>query len=194
VAIASHIALEEVDADYSLAWVDFQTGAQQSADYLKINPKARVPTLVTSQGILTETSAILNYIAATHPKAGLTPSDPFERAKMEELCQYLASTVHVAHAHKMRGHRWSDDPAAQSSMTAKVASNMADCYQLIEADYLQGPWVLGDSFSLADIYLYAVTRWLEGDGVPMAQFPKVAAHFALMIDRPAVQRVTALHD
>lgn len=193
VAVAAHIALEEVGAEYQLDWLDFASGAQRSDEYHAINPKGRVPALVTDQGIITETAAILGYIGALYPEAGLLPQDPFQRAKMEEMHLYFAATVHVAHAHKMRGHRWADDPAAHASMTAKVPETMAECFQLIEDVYLQGPWVLGDCYSLADIYLYTIARWLEGDGVQMARFPKVADHFARISARPAVGAVAALH-
>src|SRR5690606_33383012 len=124
-----------------------------------------------------EAAAILAWLAATHPKAGLRPADPWAAAKVDEMSYFLASTVHVNHAHKARGSRWSDDPETWPAMAAKVRQNMADCYALIEATLGDGPWVLGDTYSTADIYLFTVTRWLEGDGVPLSGYPRVAAHF-----------------
>jgi glutathione S-transferase len=77
-ALASHIALEEVAAEYETVLIDFRTDRQRSPDYLAINPKGRVPSLVTTRGILTETPAILAYIAQTFPDVGLAPlDDPF---------------------------------------------------------------------------------------------------------------------
>lgn len=193
VALSAHIALEEIGVGHALVWVDFAAGEQRSAAYAAINPKGRVPVLTTPQGRLTEAGAILAYLASTHPDAGLRPTDPWLAAKVDELSYYLASTVHVNHAHKMRGSRWSDDPGTWPAMTAKVRQNMADCYVLIEAALAEGPWLLGAQYSTADIYLFTVTRWLEGDGVPLAEFPRVAGHFAAMQARPAVQRALALH-
>jgi glutathione S-transferase len=191
-ALASHIALERAGADYRAQRVDFSREEQRSSEYLKLNPKGRVPTLVTPQGILTETPAILLYVAQMHPQADLAPQgDPFALARLNAFASYLCSTVHVAHAHKARAARWADDEAAQASMKAKVVRNMNDCFELIERTMLAGPWVLGERYSFADPYLYTLTRWLEGDGVDVARFPKVAEHFRRMAQDPAVQRVLA---
>ena len=193
VAVAPHIALEEIGAPHDLVWVDFVTGEQRTATYAAINPKARVPVLTTPQGRLTEAAAILTWLAVTHPLAGLRPTDPWDAARVDEMSMYLASTVHVNHAHNRRGSRWSDDPATWPAMTAKVAANLAENFALIEAALGDGPWLLGAHYSTADIHLFTVTLWLEGDGVALARFPRVAAHFAAMQKRPAVQRVLALH-
>ena len=72
-ALASHIALEQAGADYETVRVDFKTNAQRTPEYMKINPKARVPALVTDRGILTETPAILAFVAQRFPQAGLAP-------------------------------------------------------------------------------------------------------------------------
>src|ERR1700754_4161118 len=106
-ALASHIALEEVGAPYSVEVLSFKNNQQSSADYLKINPKGRVPALVTDHGVLTETPAILAFIAQSVPQAKLAPiDDVFAFAQVQAFNSYLCSTLHVAHAHKMRGYRW----------------------------------------------------------------------------------------
>ena len=111
-ALASHIALEQAGAAYELVGVDFATAAQCKPDYLALNPKGRVPALVTERGVLTETPAILVFIAQSFPQSRLAPiEDPFALAQMQAFNSYLCSTVHVAHAHRMRGTRWSEDPA-----------------------------------------------------------------------------------
>lgn len=189
--LASHIALEEAGAPYEFRQVDFTRQAQRSPDYLALNPKGRVPALVTERGVLTETTAILAYIAQVYPAAKLAPTDPFEFARAQSFNGYLASTVHVAHAHRHRGYRWADDPAAHEAMRAKVASNMTECFDLIEREMLAGPWVLGEAYSVCDPYLFTIAGWLEGDGVDVSQFPKVSAHMARMAERPAVRKVLA---
>ncbi|MET0334185.1 MAG: glutathione S-transferase family protein [Rhizobacter sp.] len=191
-ALASHIALEEVQADYRAERIDFSKNQQQSPEYLKLNPKGRVPALVTPQGVLTETPALLLYIAQSHPKAGIAPlDDAFALARLNEFNSYLCSTVHIAHAHKRRGHRWVDDPAAIEAMQKKVPQTMAACFDLIERDFFKGPWVLGDRYTVSDMYLYTLATWLEGDGVDPTRFPKVLAHRQRLADRPAVQKVLA---
>jgi glutathione S-transferase len=190
-ATATHIALEEAGADYKAIRLDIGAGDQHKPEYLKVNPKARVPALVTPHGILTENVALLAYIAQTHPKANLAPTDAFAFARMQAFNSWLASTVHVAHAHKLRGSRWSDDAAAIESMKAKVATNMTDCAAFIENEYLQGPWVMGNHFTVADCYLYVNTGWMIGDGVDLSKFPKLSAHHAAMNERASVKEAMA---
>ena len=112
-AVASHIALETADAKYEARRLDFRTNEQRSPAYLAVNPKGRVPALVTNRGVVTETPAILVYIAQTHPHANLAPlNDPYQFAQLQAFNSYLCATVHVAHAHRIRGTRWADDDAA----------------------------------------------------------------------------------
>ncbi len=193
-AQASHIALEEAGASYEAIKIDFAKNEQRSPEFLKINPKGRVPALVTARGILIETPAILLYIAQTHPKAGLAPlDDPFETALIQAFNNYLCSTVHVAHAHRPRGYRWADDEAALEAMRRKVPQNMAECFTLIEKEMFKGPYVMGDKLTLCDPYLYTIATWLESDGVDPARFPKILAHRHRMETRPAVEKVGRLH-
>lgn len=192
-AYAPHILLHDAGADFTTVEIDFATGEQTSPDFLAINPKGRVPALVTPDGILTENPAILLYIAQTHPETKLAPSEPFALARAQSFNMFLASTVHVAHSHKHRGARWADDPAAQAAMTAKVTENMAMYAGMIEAHYFTGPWVLGEDYSMCDAYLALITRWLGADGVDLADFPNLQAHDALMRARPSMQAVMGLY-
>lgn len=192
-ALAAHILLEEVGATYALVDVPMSEGAQKRDDYLAINPKARIPSLGTPEGVITENPAILTFIAATHPDAGMLPATPFERAQADSLNAYLCSTMHVAYAHKFRGARWSDDPATFPAMEAKVAENLRESATLIEKHFLHGPWVMGDTFTLCDAYLALVPRWLAATGVDLAAFPKLEAHWAALHARPAAGRILAFH-
>ena len=192
-AYAPHILLEDVGADYEAFKIDFARGEQRHDAYLSINPKGRVPSLSTNQGVLTETPAILAFIAQSYPKYGMAPESPFEFAVSQAFNCYIASTVHVAHAHKHRGARWADDETAHAHMRAKVYQNMTECAAMIETYYLRGPWVLGDRYSMCDPYMALVTRWLGDDGVEITQFPKITAHNQAMRERPSMQTVLRLH-
>lgn len=193
VSLAAHIVLEESGAPYEARRLDFSITEQRSDAYLGINPKGRVPALVVEAGILTETPALLAYLAQAFPDAGLAPSDPFRFAKLQEFNCYLCATVHVAHAHRVRGVRWVEDPVAIEALKVKVPQNMTDCFQLIEDGMLQGTWVLGDDYSVSDAYLYTVALWLESDGVDINRFPRVANHARRMSARPAVQKIAPLY-
>ena len=101
---------------------------------------------------------------------------------------YLCATVHVAHAHRARGYRWADDPAAFEAMKKKVPQSVGACFALIERGMLRGPWVMGDAYTIADPYLFTLARWMEVDGVDPNAFPRVLDHRDRMAERPAVQR------
>lgn len=193
-SLATHIALEEAGADYTTERIDFAREQQKSADYLKVNPKARVPALVTDRGILTETPAMLVYVAQSFPVAGLAPmDDAFALAEVQAFNSYLCSTVHVAHAHRMRGYRWVDagDKAAIAAMQRKVPESVGDAFGLIERTMLQGPWVMGERYTICDPYLFTLAQWLEADGVDLARIPKVVDHRRRMSERTAVKKAIA---
>ena len=191
IAIATAIALHEAGLDFEPVRLDFRAGEQTGPEYQAINPKGRVPALVTDQGILTETGAILDYIADIAPAAGLRPSDAYEAAKMREAMCYIASTMHVNHAHKMRGHRWASEESSFADMKAKSVQTMTESAAHVEDHVLQGPYVLGETFSLADPYLYVACNWLEGDGVTVADYPKITAFIEAMRGRASVAQVIA---
>src|SRR5206468_1589818 len=117
--------------------------------------------------------------------------DPFAFGEAQSFNAYIASTLHVAHAHGPRGSRWADDPAAIAEMKRVMPRTVAACFELIETQMLKGPWVLGDTYSICDAYLFTVAQWIEGDGVDPALFPKVIDHRRRISERPAVKRALA---
>ena len=190
-ALASHIALEEAGAEYEAVRTSLREKANLTPEYLALNPKGRVPALVTDQGVLTENVAILAWVAQAFPQAKLAPTDPWDFAQAQAFNTYLASTVHVAYAHKMRGYRWADEESSFEDMRRKVPQTMAACFQLIEEEFLKGSFVLGETFSICDGYLFTLADWLEGDGVDPKRFPKVLEHRERVRARPAVRKVLA---
>jgi glutathione S-transferase len=191
-SLASHIALEEAGAEYSTVRIDFAANEQRTSEYLAINPKGRVPALVTDRGILTESPAMLAFIAQSFPQARLAPfDDPFAFAQVQAFNSYLCSTLHVAHAHRMRGHRWADDPSAIREMQRKVPEAVGACYDLIERDMLKGPWVIGDAYTICDPYLFTFAQWLEDDGVDPSRIPRVIDHRNRMSARKTVRKAIA---
>jgi glutathione S-transferase len=191
-ALASHIALAESGLPYAVKKLNFAEGEHKSDAYLAINPKARVPALVTESGVVTETVAILAYIAQMAPEAKLAPlADAYLFAKMQAFNAYMASTVHVAHAHGRRGYRWADQETSFEDMKNKLPQVMTECFRLIEDGMLEGPYVLGEHYSTADPYLFLISGWLKSDRVDIADFPRVHAHHQLMLERPAVRKALA---
>ena len=94
-SLASHIALEEAGAAFTTHRIDFKAGEQRSADYLRVNPKGRVPALLTDKGVLTESPVILGYVAQSYPDAKLADNDDsFAFGNMQAFNMWLATTVH----------------------------------------------------------------------------------------------------
>jgi glutathione S-transferase len=193
-SLATHIVLEEVGADYSTARIDFARNEQRSPGYLKVNPKGRVPALATDRGVLTETPAMLVFVAQSFPAAGLAPiDDPFAFAEMQAFNSYLCSTLHIAHAHRMRGPRWvdADDARSIAAMQRKVPESVSASFELIEHDMLRGPWVMGELYTICDPYLFTLAQWLEADGVDPQRIPRVVDHRHRMSERTAVRKAIA---
>src|SRR5216684_2684121 len=92
-----------------------------------------------------------------------------------------------------RGYRWvdADDTAAIAAMQKRVPQSVAECFDLIEREMFVGPWVMGDSYSICDPYLFTLAQWLEADGVNPLRFPKVQDHRKRMSERPGVKTALA---
>ena len=192
ISIAVAIALEEAGLAYEPVKVDFKAAEQTKPDYLAVNPKGRVPALVTEDGtVLTETGALLEYIATRAPAENLIPAGIEDAAHMRGVMYYIASTMHVAHAHRMRGSRWADQQSSWDDMAAKVPQTMAACAAYMQSDCLRGTYVTGDTLSIADPYAFVVCNWLAGDGIPPENYPAVATFLAAMEARDSVKAVRA---
>jgi glutathione S-transferase len=190
--LACEIALEEAGATYEAHRLNFADNEQRGGAYLAVNPKSRVPSLETDAGVITETPAILGYIARAFPDAGLAPQgDAFAMAELESFMAYLCAWVHPAAAHRHRGSRWADDPAAIAELRRKSPEVFGEAMTLIERQLFRGPWAMGERFTVADPYLYVVTGWIPRDGLDLSDYPRLADHLSRMGERPAVRTVLA---
>jgi len=193
-SLASHIALAEAGAAFEAVRVDTKAGEQRQPAYLAINPKGRVPALVTPRGTLTESVVILGWVAQTFSDAHLKPDGDFYAfSEMQSFNLYLASTIHVTFAHLFRTTRWADSQSAVAEIQAKVPSSLKEQWKLIEDRFADGrPFVCGQQYTVADPYLYVFARWLERDGAGgSAAMPLTRAHRTRMQERAAVKKVLA---
>lgn len=188
ISVASAVALNE-GVHWEPVRIDFGAAEQTKPEYLAINPKGRVPALITPEGPLTETGAILEYIAETAVPS-LMPADPLQKARVREVMFYLGTTMHVNHAHKMRGARWANNQSSYDDMAAKVPETMAASCAYLEPQIV-GPYFFGPEPTIADCYLFAILRWLKGDGVEIADYPKLAALKDAMEGRASVKKTIA---
>ena len=166
-ALTAHIALIDAGAAYETVRLDFAKQDQRKPGYLAINPKGRVPSLATDRGVLTEIPALLALLR----NASEVSCSADGRSALPAFNSYLCSTCHVAHAHRMRGYRWADEPEALEAMKRKVPASVTQCFELIEHGMLQGPWVMGEAYTICDPYLFTLAQWLEADGVDLGKLP-----------------------
>ncbi len=191
IALACHIALAEAGAEYEAMALDFTRNEQRSEAYLAINPKGRVPALITDRGILTKRRRSSPSLRRSFRRA--------PRATGRHLCFRRAAILPglslLDHACRDRalpaGSRWADQESSFADMRAKVPQNTRDCCRLIEDEYLDGPWVMGADYTIADPYLFHARRMARRFGIELNEFPKIAAHWQAMQARPAVRRALA---
>jgi glutathione S-transferase len=190
VALASHIALGEAEVAYEAIIVDTSQGQQHRPDFVALNRKARVPVFVDGHFVLTETPAILRYIALCSPEAGLWPSDLESDARCSEWLSWCASTLHVAYANVGRPGRYLESDEAKAELIRVSRSTCRSLWQQVEDRFaaLQTDWVVGERYTVADPYIFTCWLWgrsrlLEFD---MARdFPHWTAHARRMGSRPA---------
>lgn len=186
-SLAPHIVLEEIGAAYETEVVNLRAGEQKRPEYLAVNPKGAVPALATDHGVLTENVAVLAYLAARHPEAGLAPSnDIFAQACQTSFNAFLASSVHP-NLGKLLFHPPADDAAKAELREVTMAK-----LRLIEDSLFVGPWALGQRYCTSDPYLFVFERWARaGRLLDPATFPRMNAHLDRIQERPAVQRALA---
>lgn len=190
-SLAVQIALQEAGADYEALKIDTKAGVQTRPEYLKINPKGRVPAVVTRRGVLTEVPAILQWVAVGWPEAKLAPlKDPWAMAQVLSFNVFLCSSIHPAFAHAWRPYRYADGEDCHAAMRAKAPEQLGLYFQVVEDGLADGrTWVFGQDYSISDIYLSVFAAWLQREPEFAAErFPLVRKHLERVHQRPAVRR------
>ena len=184
-SLASHIVLEELGEPFDLERVDTAAGTTETgANFAAVNPKGYVPALKLDDGqVLTEGAAILQFLADRRPGAGLAPAaGTFTRARLQEHLNYVASELHKAFGPFFNADITEDD-------TAEAEAAVAVRFDRLEAVLADGrPYLLGDTFSVADAYLFVVSSWAGPSGIDLDRWPNLRAFVARVAGREAVRR------
>ena len=186
------IALEEAGVEFDTRLVRFMRGEHKSPDFLARNPLGKVPALEIDGKVLTESVAIVTYLAERFPHARLLPraDNPVARAHvLADLC-FCSSTLHPL-VTRIRMPMFF--AGAENALAVKqTAESAMDAYfQIVEERLSVGQWWYGSEWSAMDGYLYWVFWRVEGAGYDVKRFPRFAAHARAMEQRPAVQRALA---
>jgi glutathione S-transferase len=189
-SLASHIVLEEIEATFEPVRLDLMAGDQHKPEFRAVNPGGKVPALVTPAGTLTESPAILAFLADSAPAFGLVPRDPFARAQCASTMAWLSSTVHVAFGRYWRQAALTSEESAWPDMKQKAADDIAAAFARLDQK-LDGTDWMHAAFSVVDPYVLVMRRWGSRIGLDMTAFPNLVAHGARVAARPATQRALA---
>ena len=190
-SLASHIVLEEIGTPFEARRVAIAESEHRTPEYLAVNPRGRVPTLVDGDFVLTESPAILSYLGHRFAEADLLDLDHVERlGRTHELLNFFSSGVHTAFAQIWRAARFAESEAAQADVTATGRKAVETYFDELE-QLARGGWIVGGRYSIADPYLLVFYRWGGRIGADMTAYPAWTAHKSAMLARPAVQRALA---
>jgi len=193
-SLMPHIFLEELGIPFELKLVDKSRNAQQSPEYLKLNPNGKIPVLVDGDLVLYETPAILLHLADTHPQGGLLPAlGTAERAHCYKWMVWLSNTFHPTMTHYFYAERYVS-PAGVADFVARTEARIAPLLDQLEAQLQSGggPWLLGAQYSAADCMAFVLCCWTRNLQRPANSLPALGAYLARMRQRPAVQRAAAM--
>lgn len=189
-AFAPLVALEEAGADFVPHRLVLADGDQRKPAFLAINPLGRVPALIVDGTVVTETIAVLTWIANRFPDAALLPRDTLAMAKCYETMAWLATNQQVFIAAMWRTDRFADDEATQAGLKAAALDRLKAGFQQIE-DRIAGPWAMGEDYTVVDPYLAVFRRWAERLEMDTSGWTKWNAHNARFLERPAVKAALA---
>ena len=195
-AIGIHVVLEEIGEPYELQELDIKGGEQTRPPFTDLNPKAKVPTLVRDDGsVLTEYGTIAAWLASTFKDADLLPFDDMERqARMYEAMDYLVGTVHgQAFHHLFKPEQFTAGDTSEAALGEAKAKgrNMAERgFGIVARQLGDGPWLVGDQFTVGDTALFYAARWAPQMQVTLPA--NVATHLEQMKARPSVAKVMKL--
>lgn len=193
-SLAPHIVLNEIGQPFKLQKYSTAEGANFSAEYLAINPKARIPALQMDGVTITETPAILAVLGRRFPKAGLYPVDDIKaEARCLELLAWSSNTVHVAFAQIFRPERYVLDKQYHTPVKESGRLNYEQCLTDIETLLTNQEYALGSQFSVVDPFWLVFYKWGILANYDMRhQFPAFTTHAERLCNRPSVQKALAI--
>lgn len=191
-SLLPHMALREAGAPFVLRLVDRTKDAQHGAEYLRLNPNGLIPTLVQGELVLCEAAAITMHIADRHPKAGLAPAvGTPERALFYKWMVHLTNTPQAEYRAWFYPWQHTAYPATADAVKQAAGERLGRMFGIIAGQLGDGPWLLGDPFSAADLFLLMLVRWGRDMPNPPRNLPRLAGHAERVLARPAVQAALA---
>ena len=182
-SLSPHIVALEAGIPLQMIKVDGNTKRTENGDdFLQINPKGYVPTLLLDSGeLLTEGPAVVQYLADQKPESALAaPNGTLPRYHLQEMLGYINSELHKTYSPLFK-------PDTPEATRAERKEYLLRRYQLIEDVLVKQPFLLGDHFTVADAYLFTITNWARHVELDLSGFPALLAFQKRVAERPAVQ-------
>ena len=197
-SLIPHLLLEELGLPFELVPVDRENQAHKSPAYLRLNPNGLIPVMVDRDAaggelVLYETAAICLYLVDAHPSAGLAPAPAtVARAHFHKWLIWLSNTMQSALIVYFYPERWADDASAIAQVRAHAEAKVGAMLDQLDAQIAAGgPWLLGASFGVVDLYAFVLCRWTRGFARPARSLPHLGPYLQRVLARPAVQRAFA---
>jgi len=188
-SLAAHVALREWGVPFEARRVTIAKAEHQTPEYLALNPRGRVPTLVVDGKPVTELSGLLTWIGM-QSRLYPTPGS-YEAAKCGEWLGWMTSVVHIAFALIWRGERFVEDKALHPALRQRGYDLVGDYFDDIDKALAGSDFVVGDRFTVADCNVLPFYRWGGRIGLDMNAYPNWKAHTLRMLERPSVQAALA---
>lgn len=185
-SLAPHIALREAGLEFTLVKVDYRTRQTESgSDYHAVSPKGYVPALVLEDGeVLTEVPVILQFVDGQVPNAGLLPASGLRRLRALEWLNFVATEIHKSFSPLFR-------PTTPAAFLKPGRDHLARRFAVVDRHLSTHRYLMADDYSLADVYLFTVCRWLKDQELTVSDWPALQRHFEAVRARPAVEQSLA---
>lgn len=193
-SLASHIGLEETGAPYEIKPILLAKGQQRTEDYLKINPRGKVPALSIDGKVLVENTAILTYLARRFPEKKLMPGDPAEEARCIGTMCWFSSVVHPSYQRYHRPARFAEAEAAHAAIEENGRKSFWANLQEIDSMIHGNDWIMGREFTAVDPYALVFYGWGARSGFPMKELNSYTVWQERMMQRPTVRQSVESED
>ena len=186
-SVAPRILLNEIGASYEAIKVSIADGAHLTDDFIRLNPKKRVPVLALDEEVITELPAVMTAISHLAPERHLMGKSALDAARVYEWMNWLSGTLHgQGFGALWRPQRFSEDPATHESITAKGRQTIIECFDAIEPR-LSGTFAVADAFGGVDAFLLVFYRWGNRIGIDMpSHYPRYTRFARALAARDSV--------
>ena len=192
-SMTPEVLLEEIGAEYEKVSVDLEREENRSAEFLAVNPLGQIPALVLPDGtLMTESAALVLHICDRHPEAKLAPpAGSPESARFQRWLVYMATTIYNSDLRLYHADRMTTDAAGTAGIEASARADMDRYFAILNDALDPGPYLLGEGFSAADVYLWMLAKWHPDEKQLFADNPRIAKLAGLVEARPAAAKVWA---